>query len=101
MMGRFNSAKADYGESYLLVTVLAAVLGGVDPAGGFGGVIGIVLALVILQLVGNGFNLLMVDPNLAVVVWGAILIATMGARFGSESLRAHRLRKKITGRLER
>ena len=36
MMARFNSANATYGESYLLVTILAAVLGGVDPFGGFG-----------------------------------------------------------------
>jgi simple sugar transport system permease protein len=97
MMGRFNSAKADYGESYLLVTVLAAVLGGVNPAGGFGGVLGIVLALVILQLVGNGFNLLMVDPNLALVVWGAILIATMATRLLSESVVSQRLRSRLRG----
>ena len=36
MMARFNSANASYGESYLLVTILAAVLGGVDPFGGYG-----------------------------------------------------------------
>ena len=36
MRARFNSANAAYGESYLLVTILAAVLGGVDPFGGFG-----------------------------------------------------------------
>lgn len=28
MMAKFNSAKAGYGESYLLVTILASVLGG-------------------------------------------------------------------------
>ena len=32
----FNSASAEYAQSYLLVTILAAVLGGVDPFGGFG-----------------------------------------------------------------
>ena len=41
MMARFNSANASYGESYLLVTILAAVLGGVDPFGGFGKVGGL------------------------------------------------------------
>ena len=41
MMARFNSANAAYGESYLLVTILAAVLGGVNPFGGFGKVGGL------------------------------------------------------------
>ena len=34
MMARFNSAKADYGQSYLLISVLAAVLGGTNASGG-------------------------------------------------------------------
>lgn len=40
MMAKFNSAKAGYGESYLLVTILASVLGGINPDGGFGRIIG-------------------------------------------------------------
>ncbi|WP_279503723.1 ABC transporter permease [Aeromonas veronii] len=34
MMAKFNSAKAGYGESYLLVAILASVLGGINPDGG-------------------------------------------------------------------
>jgi len=41
MLVTFNSASADYAQSYLLVTILAAVLGGVDPFGGFGTVGGL------------------------------------------------------------
>ena len=33
MISRFNSAKAGYGESYLLITILAAVLGGTSTSG--------------------------------------------------------------------
>ncbi len=77
MMSRFNSAKADYGESYLLMTVLASVLGGVSAAGGFGRVSGLVLALVILQLVSSGLNLLNVNPFLTIAIWGMILILVM------------------------
>jgi simple sugar transport system permease protein len=87
MMGRFNSAKADYGESYLLITVLAGVLGGVDPSGGFGKLLGVVLALIILQIISSGLNLLMVDPNLSLVIWGGILIAYMGLKLASSVLR--------------
>ena len=75
MMSRFNSANASYGESYLLVTILAAVLGGVSPAGGFGKMGGLVLALIILQLISTCFNLLDISQFLTLAIWGGILIA--------------------------
>ena len=75
MMSRFNSANASYGESYLLVTILAAVLGGVSPAGGFGKMGGLVLALIILQLISTCFNLLDFSQFLTLAIWGGILIA--------------------------
>lgn len=74
MMARFNSANAAYGESYLLVTILAAVLGGVSPSGGFGKVGGLVLALVILQLISTSFNLLDFSQFLTLTIWGGTLI---------------------------
>ncbi|MCS7220094.1 MAG: ABC transporter permease [Anaerolineae bacterium] len=79
MIARFNSAKADYGESYLLLTVLASVLGGTSAAGGFGRVSGLVIALIILQLVASGLNLLRVSAFLTIAMWGAILILVMVA----------------------
>ena len=45
MLARFNSVRVGHGESYLLITVLACFLGGVDPFGGFGRVISVFLAL--------------------------------------------------------
>ncbi|MBV8567260.1 MAG: ABC transporter permease, partial [Methylobacteriaceae bacterium] len=81
MMARFNSANASYGESYLLVSILAAVLGGVDPFGGFGKVGGLVLALVILQVVSSAFNLLNFSQFLTLAIWGGILIAVTAVSF--------------------
>ena len=78
MMARFNSANAAYGESYLLVTILAAVLGGIDPAGGFGKVSGLVASLLILQLVSTAANLLGINQFLTLALWGAILLAVAG-----------------------
>jgi ribose/xylose/arabinose/galactoside ABC-type transport system permease subunit len=78
MMARFNSANAAYGESYLLITILAAVLGGVDPAGGFGKVSGLVVSLVILQLVSTAANLLNISQFLSLALWGAILLGVAG-----------------------
>jgi ribose/xylose/arabinose/galactoside ABC-type transport system permease subunit len=75
MMARFNSANAAYGESYLLVTILAAVLGGVSPSGGFGKISGLILALVILQLISTAFNLMNFSQFLTLAIWGGTLIA--------------------------
>ncbi|OQY52020.1 MAG: sugar ABC transporter permease [Desulfobacteraceae bacterium 4572_89] len=77
MMSRFNSAKAGYGESYLLVTILAAVLGGVKAEGGFGRVKGLVLSLIILQIMSIGLNLLGVSAFLTIAFWGLIMITAM------------------------
>lgn len=74
MMSMFNSAKAGYGESWLLITILASVLGGVNPDGGFGRVIGMVMALVVLQMLESGLNLLGVSSYLTMALWGGVLI---------------------------
>ena len=78
MMARFNSANAAYGESFLLVTVLAGVLGGVDPMGGFGKVSGLLIALAILQLISTAFNLLGFSGFLTLTIWGATLVSVAG-----------------------
>ncbi len=77
MISRFNSAKADYGESYLLQTVLAAVLGGISAAGGFGKVGGLIISLIIMQMISSGLNLLGVSNFLTIALWGIILILVM------------------------
>ena len=81
MIARFNSARAGYAESYLLVTILAAVLGGVDPFGGFGRVRNVVLALGLLQIISTGFNLLGFSPHLTEAIWGATMILALVIAF--------------------
>ncbi|MEO7223779.1 MAG: ABC transporter permease [Devosia sp.] len=80
MMARFNSAGADFAQSYLLITVLAAILGGIDPYGGFGRISGVVLSLFILQTVSSGFNLLGLSSQLTLASWGAILILVIATQ---------------------
>ncbi|WP_083507866.1 ABC transporter permease [Aureimonas frigidaquae] len=80
MLTRFNSVRVGHGESYLLITVLACFLGRVDPFGGFGRVVPVVIALVILQVIGSGLNLFGTNQHLATALWGAILICVMVIR---------------------
>ena len=81
MLARFNSANARQGSSLLLSTVLICMLGGTDPFGGFGKVSGLVMALVILQMVTSGLNLLGVRSFATVALWGVMLIGVMVYRF--------------------
>lgn len=90
MISRFNSAKADYGESYLLMTVLASVLGGTNPYGGFGKVSGLVIALIILQLVSSGLNLMGVSNFLTIAIWGMIIILVFAVSHLNERYRERR-----------
>lgn len=74
MMSKLNSAKASYGDSYLLISILATVLGGVNPDGGKGKLIGIMIALVLLQIIESGLNMLSVSSYITKILWGVLLI---------------------------
>lgn len=77
VMSRANSAKADYGSSYLLLAVLIAVLGGVNPYGGYGRVIGVVLAVLAMQFLSSGLNMVGVSNFARELIWGSLLIFVM------------------------
>lgn len=81
MLARFNSANARQGSSLLLSTVLICMLGGTDPFGGFGKVSGLVMALIILQMVTSGLNLMGVRSFATVALWGAMLIGVIAYRY--------------------
>lgn len=100
MMGQLNSVKANYAESYLLVSVLACFLGGVDPFGGTGTLAGMVLAVVILQLVSTGVNLLRMDPFFIQAMWGIIILVLVGANYAGARLRERRRLEVVRGKRE-
>ncbi len=64
---------------YTLQSVAAVVLGGVSLAGGRGGVVGPIVAVIILQLVRTDMTFLNVNNNYAIVAQGAILIGVVMA----------------------
>ncbi|WBU56323.1 ABC transporter permease [Paracoccus sediminicola] len=77
LSGRTNAAKSDYGASYLLQAVLIAVLGGTNPAGGRGNVLGVALAVISLVMLSSGFQMMRVSNHLIDFIWGAFLIAVL------------------------
>lgn len=81
ILARTNSAKADYGAAYTLQAIVVAVLGGVNPFGGFGTVTGLVLSLLSLQFLSTGFNMLRIGGSASQyareMVWGVVLLLVM------------------------
>ena len=77
MIARTNSAKADYGASYILQSVLIAVLGGVNPSGGFGTILGLIVAILSLQFLSSGFNMLRFNNFAKEFTWGLFLLFVM------------------------
>jgi ribose transport system permease protein len=62
---------------YLLTSVAAVVLGGVVLGGGRGGLLGPIVAVFILRLVRLDLTLLSVDPNVAAIIEGTIMVVVV------------------------
>ncbi|TKT74685.1 ABC transporter permease [Aquamicrobium sp. LC103] len=80
VLARVNSANADYGSSYLLLVILINILGGVNPAGGFGTVSGVVMAVVCLQFISSGLNILAFSAFTRDLFFGGLLVLVMSVR---------------------
>jgi len=87
MMSRFNSARVGYGSSYLLLTLLVAILGGIDPSGGKGSVLAVGCSIIILQFISSGFNMLGFTDYMRNVIYGTLLIVIMIFRYGLPSFK--------------
>lgn len=77
IISRNPTASADYGSSYVLLVIVIAVLGGTNPNGGFGTVLGVVLATLTLQIVSSGFNIIRLTSYEYAIAQGVILIGVM------------------------
>jgi simple sugar transport system permease protein len=82
-----SSAKWDYGNSYLLIAILIAVMGGVNPAGGYGRIVCVFFAATVLQFLSSLFNLLGVSQFFGDCAWGFLLLLSL-AFAGGERVRA-------------
>jgi simple sugar transport system permease protein len=92
ILSRANSANADYGTSYLLLSVLINILAGVNPNGGSGTVFGLVLAVLSLQFLSSGLNLLAVNNFARDLLDGALLVTVMIANQLQGRIRSRGLR---------
>jgi simple sugar transport system permease protein len=72
-----SSAKWDYGTSYLLIAILIAVMGGINPDGGYGKITGLVLAAVALQLLQTTLSAIGANNFLKDFFWGLLLLLSI------------------------
>lgn len=92
---RYNSAKVDYGSSYMMKSILAVVLGGTDITGGYGKVVGTVVAVLIIQAISSGLNLININRFLTDVIMGILLILVLVINYTMGKISENR-KKKLT-----
>jgi len=77
LTSRLSTARADLGNSYMLQSLAAAVLGGADLKGGRGTIIGAVIGATIFVIINNGLTLLNFPSFMQVLLPGLILIVIL------------------------
>ncbi|GAB76848.1 monosaccharide ABC transporter membrane protein, CUT2 family [Austwickia chelonae] len=71
---RASGANSQYGASYVLLAIVVAVLAGVDPDGGRITVVGVVIAVVTIQMLGSGLLALQGSSHVVNIAQGLLLI---------------------------
>lgn len=78
VLSRTNAANPDYGSSYVLTTILIVALGGISVLGGKGKIMGVLLAVVLLQLISTLMSLYMYSISgsnfFKDFAWGILLL---------------------------
>lgn len=77
IISRVNSMRPGYGEAYLLLAILIAILGGTNPNGGFATVLGVGLGLGAMQVLTSGLNFLEFTPFFRKFIYGLLLLLVM------------------------
>lgn len=90
ILARTNTAKYDYGTSYVLQAMLASVLAGVSPLGGKGYIPNIFLSVLSIQMLDSGFNFLRVSSFVRSSTYGILLIVSIALECLRERLRRRR-----------
>jgi rhamnose transport system substrate-binding protein len=76
-VAHFGQAKSDAGTGYELSAITAVVLGGTSIFGGRGSIQGTVLGIFAIAVLQNGLRLADLPPELAGILMGLLLLATI------------------------
>jgi ribose transport system permease protein len=79
LLSQVGAASNTAGESLMLAVITAVVLGGASLSGGRGGIVGTVLAVLIVAVLNNGLVQIGVQSFWIEVATGALLLVAVGA----------------------
>lgn len=80
MVSSMNSAKADYGTSYMMRAILILVLAGVLPDGGMGKIFNVIVAIITIQVIATSVNMFPeLNTYYGSLIWGALLLIVLMA----------------------
>lgn len=95
MVSTMNSAKADYGTSYVMRVILILVLAGVLPDGGMGKIFNVLLSIVAIQIIASGVNMFpKLNSYYASLIWGGLLIIVLVLSTKMNSGKVFRFKKE-------
>ena len=81
-LSRVASVKADFGSSYVMMTILIAVLGGCDPNGGWGEIPGVATAVIVLQVISAYLNTIpWINNYYRQALYGLLLLGFMTYKY--------------------
>lgn len=75
---RVSTGQADAGTGIELTVIAAVVVGGISIMGGEGAIWRAVFGVLLIAMIGNGFNLLNIDPFYQSIAQGAIILIAVG-----------------------
>ncbi|MFE7234885.1 ABC transporter permease [Streptomyces sp. NPDC002405] len=77
LTARMSTGEANVGVQYPLMSIIAAVLGGVTLDGGEGRVSGVLMGALFLVLLSNGMDLIRVQSYVQQILLGALLVTAL------------------------
>jgi ribose/xylose/arabinose/galactoside ABC-type transport system permease subunit len=103
-VGKYGSAATNTGETYELMVIAAAVVGGASLTGGRGTAIGAILGALIIQLIDNGlyiikkvnlgFTVLEISKQYSKIIVGLAIIAAVAIDRIGQQFQERRLKQK-------
>jgi len=77
LTSKVATIRPNYGKEYMLLAVLLSVFGGTNPDGGFSSIVGMILAILTLQILATGSTFLGYTPFFRNFLYGLILLVVM------------------------
>jgi len=77
LTARVGTGQPTLGESFLLDSIAASVIGGTSMKGGEGSMVGTLLGVALIAVIGNGLNLIGVSSFVQMIVTGCIIVVAV------------------------